>query len=93
MKPAQPSNADILNRLVAVTSERDQLLMTLRDLGNQEGDATLVHQVCIWRATAERNGQRQALAERVVRALKKHWPEARVEVRAWQDGTNQQRSA
>lgn len=89
MAKAQPSYTEVVDRLVAVTSERDGLLQLLRDMGAAEGDASLAHQVAIHRADALKRAHREALARAALEALRPHWPAAPDEVQAWLAGTNQ----
>ncbi len=74
---------------MAVTAERDSLLIVLREKGRTEGDTSLGHQVAIWRARAELSDQRQAAAEAALSALRGHWIEAPAEIDAWKRATNQ----
>jgi hypothetical protein len=88
-KVALPSYREVVDRLVAVTSERDALLQLLREMGAKEGDASLVRQVAIYRADALQRAHRESLARAALTALKPHWPAAFDEVQAWLEGTNQ----
>lgn len=92
--------AELVERLVAATSEANALRLTLRDLGKAEGDSSLYAQVALWRAKAEqeakradRLGGRMALAERLVRVfLAQERPDGR-DVDAWRQAAKENEEA
>lgn len=88
----QPTYAEVVERLVRVTSQRDALQATLRALAEAEGDTSLVHLCALWRQQSEQFGMRMALAERLVRRLLEGGPHAH-ELEEWQAVSREQGAA
>lgn len=90
---------EIIERLIASTSEANGLRATLRDLGRSEGDSSLYAQVGLWREKANRSalelnrmGTRCSLAERALRLLLASKPAAS-EVDAWKQAVQEDEAA
>lgn len=91
---------EVVERLVAATSEANGLRQTLRELGKAEGDSSLYAQVALWRDKADREGKRadrlgsrMVLAERLVRVfLSQQRPDGR-DVDAWRQAAQENEEA
>lgn len=95
-REGEPSYADLVERLVSVTSELFQAKSTLREYGRLEDDPSLQHLVAAWRIKAmsegiraDLMGTRCALAERLVRQLLAGQKPDPRDVQAWREATKE----